>query len=224
MKNQLFFFLFLLAFISCSETEVRVKNDTKTSLPNKTLTSAEMDSSEVKLPYFQIPDAPDRYTSGNVIARMIDGLGYRFFWATEGLTDTDLNYKPSEKGRTAYETLEHILALSETIKNAPKNEPNIRPVTRSELPFDTMRAQTLFNLKSAGDLFRGKTEKEIAEMKIIFQRGEKSSEYPYWNMLNGPVADALWHTGQIVLMRRSSGNPLPKGVNVFLGKTRVQDK
>ena len=52
--------------------------------------------------------------------------------------------------------------------------------------------------------------------KIIF--GDKA--YPFWNAINGPIADALWHCGQIVSFRRSSGNPFPKGVSVFTGKVR----
>lgn len=52
-----------------------------------------------ELPYKQIPEYPEQYTSGNVIARFIDGLGYRYYWATEGLREQDLAYKPSEKGK-----------------------------------------------------------------------------------------------------------------------------
>jgi hypothetical protein len=43
--------------------------------------------------------------------------------------------------------------------------------------------------------------------------------FPFWNQINGPISDALWHCGQVVMNRRASGNPLQKGVNVFIGKT-----
>jgi len=36
-------------------------------------------------------------------------------------------------------------------------------------------------------------------------------------LLNGPIADALTHVGQVISFRRTSGNPIPKGVNVFMG-------
>ncbi len=39
---------------------------------------------------------------------------------------------------------------------------------------------------------------------------------------SGPIADALWHTGQIVSFRRSSGNPIPKGVNMLTGERSEQ--
>ena len=44
-----------------------------------------------KLPYYEIPDYPETYTAGSVAARMLDGLGFRYYWATEGLNEDDLN-------------------------------------------------------------------------------------------------------------------------------------
>ena len=32
--------------------------------------------------YYQIPEYPEKYTSENVTARMVDGLGFRYYWAT----------------------------------------------------------------------------------------------------------------------------------------------
>jgi hypothetical protein len=36
-------------------------------------------------------------------------------------------------------------------------------------------------------------------------------------LINGPIADALTHIGQIVSWRRINGNPQPSGVNPFKG-------
>ena len=36
----------------------------------------------------------------------------------------------------------------------------------------------------------------------------------------GPIADALWHVGQVVTFRRSSGNPFNSKASVFTGKVR----
>lgn len=218
------FFLSLLLFASCKSHHFNANHSHKSSADSIAKQVNQnphtMKKTDPSLPYRQIPEAPKDFTSGNVIARMIDGLGYRYYWATEGLNETDLAYRSSESGRTSYETLEHIYGLSETIVNAPQNKPNIRPTDWSDLTYETMRKRTLNNLKLASDILRGKSESDVAKMKVIFQRGEKSSEFPYWNMLNGPIADAMWHTGQVVMLRRASGNPLPKGVNVFMGKTK----
>ncbi len=173
-----------------------------------------------KLPYHEIPAAPDDYTTGNVLARTIDGLGYRYYWATEGLTEKDYEYKPSEDSRSAGKTLEHLYHLSQTILNAVSKQPNIRPRPEENLSQTEMRAQALKNMKMTSDILRNSKKKDFDDYKIVFQRGEKSSEFPFWNLLNGPVADAIYHTGQIVAYRRASGNPLNANVNVFIGKTK----
>jgi len=173
----------------------------------------------MELPYRQIPDYPKDYSSGSILSRLIDGLGYRYYWATEGLTGEDLAYTPSEGARSLSETLTHIYGLSENIVNSPQNLPNVRPADRPELSFDTLRYRTLANLQRASELCLNKSADEVAEFSIVFQRGERSSEFPYWHMINGPIADALYHTGQIVTLRRASGNPINPKVNVFTGKT-----
>lgn len=172
------------------------------------------------LPYQQIPEYPSDYSPGNILSRLIDGLGYRYYWATEGLTEEDLAFSPVEGARTLIETLTHIYGLSETIVNAPQNLPNIQPADWSGLSFDTLRHLTLANLQRASELCLNKRADEVADFSVIFQRGERSSEFPYWHMINGPIADALYHTGQVVTLRRASGNPINPKVNVFMGKNR----
>jgi hypothetical protein len=38
-----------------------------------------------------------------------------------------------------------------------------------------------------------------------------------YNLINGPIADATWHTGQVASFRRSSGNPIHSKINQFSG-------
>jgi hypothetical protein len=71
-----------------------------------------MNSQEKNLPFSEIGDYPSEFTPANVISRLIDGLGYRFYWSTESLTENDLNYKPSEDSRSTMEVIEHIYGLS----------------------------------------------------------------------------------------------------------------
>ena len=74
--------------------------------------------SQNKLPFFEIPEAPKEISSSSVTARLIQGVGFRYFWATENLTEKDLQYRPSIDAQSSYETLEHIYSLSLTINNA----------------------------------------------------------------------------------------------------------
>jgi hypothetical protein len=169
------------------------------------------------LPYYQIPEAPEKITAEGVLIRMIDGLGFRFYWATEGLKPQDLAFKPNEKARTSEETIDHILGLSYIIVNAFQKKANVKTGEEtSKLSFEVKRKQTLENLKMASDLLKTNTA-DLAEFKIIFG-GKKTTEYSFWNLINGPIEDAVWHVGQVVSFRRSSGNPFNSKVSVLTGK------
>lgn len=170
-----------------------------------------------KLPYDQIPDAPASYTAGSVVSRMIDGLGFRYYWATEGLRTEDLQYRPSKMARTSQETLDHILGLSQVVLNSALGVPNGKP--QPEMTFEQKRKKTLLNLQKASAIFE-KAE-DLSKFSIVFGSGDKKTEFPFWNQINGPISDALWHVGQIVSFRRASGNPFPKGVSVLRG-TRTE--
>lgn len=169
------------------------------------------------LPYSEIPEAPSQYTAGGVVARMVDGLGFRYYWATEGLRTEDLVFKPSAEARTTLETIDHILGLSTTILNSALHKTN-EGNDFSELNYDQKRELTLVNLKSAADIFR--SSENLNEFKIVFKGSSGTSEYPFWNHINGPIADAIWHCGQVVSFRRSSGNPFNSKASVFRGKLR----
>jgi hypothetical protein len=173
---------------------------------------------DTELPYSQIPEYPESYTPETVAARMIDGLGYRFYWATEGLTQNDLDYRPPNDGRSTLETIDHILGLTYTIVNASLNQANV-PREKRELSFEQKRRMTLENIQKASQVLKDSKANTIDNLKVIFSRDEDTSEFPYWNMINGPIADAIYHTGQVVTFRRSSGNPINPNVRVFLGKT-----
>ena len=172
------------------------------------------------LPYYQIPDYPETYTAGSVAARMVDGLGFRYYWATEGLREVDLQYKPSEEGRTCAETIDHIYGLSWVILNATNEDINDFTLKRPTLSYEEKRRKTLDNLFQASTILRTANENSMEKFKVIFKSNSGTREYPFWNNINGPIADAIWHCGQIVLLRRASGNPFNSKASVFSGKLR----
>ncbi|WP_431158733.1 hypothetical protein [Winogradskyella poriferorum] len=167
---------------------------------------------KTSLPYYEIPEYSETYTAGTVASRMIDALGFRFYWATHELSDADLSYQPNKEGRTTLETMIHIFELSNVIVNSTLKQPN--KSLMDSLSYEELRQKTLLNLKTASDIL--KKSDDISQYKIIF--GEQ--EIPFWNQINGPIADAIWHCGQIVIYRRSSGNPINPKVNHFTGKIR----
>jgi len=170
-----------------------------------------------ELPFSEIPTAPKSYTVGNILARMVDGLGYRFYWASDSLTAQDLAYRPSVTGKTCEETILHIYELSITIKNIANGEVCIRPNPKVDLNYEELRSKTLANLLESRNAFLNKTESEIEALKVIFQNADNRNEFPFWNFINGQLSDAIYHTGQLVVFRRASGNPINGKVNVFLG-------
>jgi hypothetical protein len=58
------------------------------------------------------------------------------------------------------------------------------------------------------DVLVSMNDKELMSITI--------NKKPFWHIINGPIADALTHVGQINSFRRLAGNPTPK-VNVFIG-------
>ncbi len=176
-------------------------------------------STQSDIPYSEIPPAPEIYTPANVAARMIDGLGFRFYWTTEGLRPEDLKYKPSEDARTTDETLDHIYELSVTISNVAKKIPTDRSEKIPQMTFEEKRKRTLENLKTASDLLKA-SNGDLENFLVLFKKEDGVSENPFWNIINGMITDAIWHTGQIVSFRRASGNPIRSGVNYFNGTVK----
>lgn len=165
---------------------------------------------EEKLPYYEIKDYAIDYTAGSASARMVDGLGFRYYWASEGLRAEDLAYKPSESGRTSAETIDHIYGLTKFILRAVKIEANKTKEEEAKMTFAEKRKQTLLNIEMIAELLR-KTE-DLTQFD--------NDRFKFWNMLNGPIADAIWHCGQVVMLRRASGNPFNSKASVFSGKVR----
>ncbi len=172
-------------------------------------------NSQDNLPFYEISNYPESYSEAEIVGRMIDGLGFRYYWATEGLTEKDLNFRLPNDSRSSIETVVHIYDLSNMILNTALNLP-IEKKSIEGMEFKEIREKTLFNLKESSDIF--KKTKNFDNHNIIFLRDSKKVEFPFWNQLNGPIEDAVWHCGQIVAYRRASGNPISKKISVFTGK------
>jgi len=168
------------------------------------------------LPYATIPEAPEKFTPGTVVARMVDGLGFRYRWATEALSQSDYDYAPGNEGRTIAQTMEHLYGLSKVILNTAKKQATDYTLEKVEMSIAEKRRATLENLKNASALYAMATD--LNEHQVQFKRTSGEFAFPFWNNINGPIEDAVWHAGQIVVLRRAAGNPINPKVNVFLGK------
>ncbi len=154
------------------------------------------------LPFKEMKEYPDSINATGIITRLLDGLGYRFYWATEGLTDKEYAFRLSAEAMSIGEIVGHIWGLINWIWLSIYGEEFSRPKEDS-----LVRNSVLENLALLKKHF---TEMSVDELKAI--RIEKR---PFWHLINGPMSDALTHVGQINILRRAAGNPTPLS-NVFL--------
>jgi hypothetical protein len=173
------------------------------------------------LTYFKdISNHPETISEEAILAKLVDALGFRFYWSTEDLREEDLRYKPTEDSRSTEETISHILDLSNMVVKAIK--PAIgesSPINVDKLTTIEKRNQVLENLFQARNYLINENG-TISNVKIVLQRQNGNVELPVWNLINGPLSDALWHCGQIASFRRASGNPINPKINHLLGKLR----
>ena len=80
-----------------------------------------------ELPFSSIQPPAESYSAGTSISRMIQGLGFRYYWATDGLRDEDLSYRPTSEAKNTMETIQHIYCLLYT-------SPSPRDATLSRMP------------------------------------------------------------------------------------------
>lgn len=171
-------------------------------------------NAQEKLPYYEIPKMDEKYTAQNTVARMIDGLGFRYYWATNGLRPEDLAYQAEGKGRNCQATINHLYDLSNMMLRLTKTKVS-QEIEKSKMTFTEKRKQTLVNIAAVSKKI--KASKNLAEFSI---KKDGKITIPFFNVINGPIADAIWHTGQVASFRRSSGNPINPKVNHFSGTVR----
>jgi hypothetical protein len=131
--------------------------------------------------------------------RMIDSIGYRFFWATEGLADGDYEFAPGCDCKTIAQLVGHLWGLSNWLHLSVLGQgiADVRPPEP-----DKLRAQILQGLYDVRVQIAKIGEEELFALRI--------DDHPLWHVINGPLADAMTHIGQIASFRRLNGNPVPK--------------
>ncbi len=156
-----------------------------------------------ELPYYFIPDPPDSISGVTILVRMIDGLGFRFRWATEGLRDSDFILKHDAKSKNIKELIEHIWGLINWI--------NISLTGVSDNRTEEIHSQRKSVLEMIVEL-----RKTLLSMNDEELQNSRINNHSFWHFINGPITDAFTHVGQINSLRRLAGNPTPK-TNVFKG-------
>ena len=146
------------------------------------------------IPYTSVEEYPQQITATAILVRMLDGLGFRFRYATEGLTSSDYAWRAENGSRTIAEIVEHIWGLMNWICLNIFDTEESRPTDA-----ETQRLQILELILKLRAYFEHIDDAELARITI--------EKLPFWHIINGPLSDALTHTGQINTLRRLAGNP-----------------
>jgi hypothetical protein len=139
-----------------------------------------------------------------VIARLLDGLGFRLHWATEGFSAEHYAFSPGQGCQSIGELAHHIWGLTHRVYMSVFGREEQRPEGSP-----AQRAHTLEMLHKLRERFCSLQDEDLEALTV--------NGYPFWHMINGPLADALTHVGQINAFRRLAGNPTPKA-GLFTGK------
>jgi hypothetical protein len=138
------------------------------------------------------------------LTRLLDSLGFRFHWATYDLTDCDYAFSPGQGSQSIGQLIRHIWGLTNWVSIAVLGRGEERPETP-----EGQRAHALQMLH--------RLRAHIAELDDQSLSAITIDGHPFWHILNGPLADALTHVGQINVLRRLAGNPTPKA-GLFTGE------
>ena len=148
---------------------------------------------------------PDKEDANGIVMRLIDGLGYRFYWATEGLKTDDYTFSPGSGCQTIGELVGHVWGLVNWIHMHVC--PEAPSLSRPEDIQD--RRDHIFDI-----LYQIRTAVHRMDSPGLLQLTIEGN--PFWHIINGPLSDALTHTGQITAFRRLNGNVV-QAHHVFLG-------
>jgi hypothetical protein len=140
---------------------------------------------------------------------MVEGLAFRYRWATENLSEENIKFKPHPTSMSIEEVNAHIFDLVDSTNRVFGGEKQNKDSLNS---FHKLRTKSLNILADLSERLKEMSDEDLSEIEK-----NTSRKLPFWYWINGPLADALTHVGQITSWRRIAGNPQLKGVNVFIG-------
>ena len=162
--------------------------------------------------YENILKFPDKMSAANVLVRLIDGMAFRYKCSLAELDNSYLEFRPVEGSMNLKELMEHVHKLSVWLyQTVIDNKFSEKPVEG----LHDLKNQTLKLLKDIRDKLENMDDVELANMKVHNPWGDENISI--WLLINGPLADILTHTGQILSWRRIAGSPVPEA-NTFRGK------
>ena len=164
-----------------------------------------------ELPFEDISKTPNDLTATNTLLRMVEGLAFRYRCATENLSEENIKFKPHPTSMSIEEVNAHIFDLVDSTNRVFGGEKQNKDSLNS---FQKLRIKSLNILADLSERLKEMSDEDLSEIEK-----NTSRKLPFWYWINGPLADALTHVGQITSWRRIAGNPQLKGINVFIGNS-----
>jgi len=143
------------------------------------------------------PPEPQEVSVSNAIARMIDGLGYRLYWAMRGLREEECAYRLCADAKSIDEIIRHIFGLVNWVHIHICGRQIERPANIIEQGYETLSA-----LEHLRDHFISIDDSDLQKYRL--------EDRSFWSFINMPLSDALNHVGQVRILRRAAGNPVEK--------------
>ena len=133
--------------------------------------------------FHQIPQYPDNVSGTTILTRLLDGLGFRFRWSTEGLGEDDYSFRPAPDCRSIEELVRHIWGLLNWVCQSMLTER-----FRKQDDISLVRRSILEMTHALREALTSMSDEDL--------RGVTIEERPFWHIINGPIADALTHVGR----------------------------
>lgn len=166
----------------------------------------------------ELSSYPDSFSGSTVLLRILDGIGFRYYWGTEDLNEKDISYTPGNGGRTLLQTLDHLYNMLDFAGNILEDKVTEFPEKPTGLGLVELREKTLHRFSEIRDRISSLTDIEIESKSVKGIVKSDPFEVSLWHLVNGPLLDVMFHLGQITSFRRTTGNPIDPGVQPFFGK------
>ena len=154
--------------------------------------------------YQMLPNPPESLSEGSILARLVDGIGFRYRVATESFTQKEIEFCPIEGSMNMMQLLDHIYNLVAWTGTAFKLDFSKK---KTLVSFQDYRLETLALCQKLSQHLKKMTNAELGAVSVYLKRTD--THYSFWYLINGPFADILTHVGQFNSWRRISGNPVP---------------
>jgi len=162
--------------------------------------------------YSELPKPSHEISAGKILQRMVDGLGFRYGTATNGLHPEFFDYKACDTAMSGGELLKHIYQLMWWVNESFKLD---NPYDKTLNNVEGYSNATLAKIETLSNHLENISDAALDEVQLYLKR--ENTNYSFWYVINGPLADALSHVGQINSWRRMAGNPVA-GISPLHGK------